>query len=164
MNNRKIILAIIDPTKLCGRLGIALCGHRDASKYHPEIGHTPISAGVINFVRIINYAIRNGNKVLENLLETCNKRETYLKLLSSCYQVLTEGLLKEVKASKIFAQTLDEGSDISNKEQLSFCLRFVESSNNIKESFLKSIHYDEGVAGRYLFEAMTNTLNLVWIL
>ena len=97
LNNRKIILAITDPIKLCGRIGIALCGHRDASKYHPEIGQTPILAGVINFVRIINYAIRSGNKVLENHLETCNKHETFLKLLSSCYQILTEGLLKEVK-------------------------------------------------------------------
>ena len=41
LNNRKIILAIIDAIKLCGRLGIALRGHRDASKYHPEIGHAP---------------------------------------------------------------------------------------------------------------------------
>ena len=44
-------------------------------------------------------------------------------------------LLKEVKASKIFALILDEASDISNKEQLSFCLRFVDSSNDIREEF-----------------------------
>ena len=40
-NNREIILAIIDTIKLRRRLGIALRGHRDASKYHPEIGHAP---------------------------------------------------------------------------------------------------------------------------
>ena len=78
LNNRKIILAIIDAIKLCGRLGIALRGHRDASKYHPEIGHAPTSAGVGNFGHITNYAIGNGNKVLENHLKTCSKRETYL--------------------------------------------------------------------------------------
>ena len=58
LNNRKIILGIIDAIKLCGLLGIALRRHRDASKYHPEIGHTPTSAGVGNFVHIINYAIK----------------------------------------------------------------------------------------------------------
>ena len=58
LNNRKIILAIIEAIKLCGPLEIALRSHRDASKYHPEIGHTPISAGVGNFVHIINYAIK----------------------------------------------------------------------------------------------------------
>ena len=78
LNNRKLILAITDVIKLCGRLGIVLQGHRDASKYHPEIGHEPSSAGVGNFVHIINCAIRNGNKVLENHLKTCSKRETYL--------------------------------------------------------------------------------------
>ena len=123
MNNRKIILAIIDAIKLCGRLGLALRSHRDASKYHPEIGHAPTSAGVGNFVHIINYAIRNGNKVLENHLKTCSKRETYLSattqndLLKCCYQVITEGLLTELKASKTFALILDEASDISIQEQ-----------------------------------------------
>ena len=74
--------------------------------------------GVGNFVLIINYAIRNGNKVLESHLKTCSKPETYLSatnqndLLKCCYQVFTEGLLKEVKASKIFALILDEVSDL----------------------------------------------------
>ena len=59
------------------------------------------------------------------------QHEAYLRattqndLLKCCCQVITEGLLKEVKASKIFALILDEASDISNKEQSSFCLGFV---------------------------------------
>ena len=61
----KVILAIIDAIKLCARLGIALQGHRDASNY-PEIWHVPTSAGVGTFVHIINYAVRNNNKALEN--------------------------------------------------------------------------------------------------
>ena len=62
LNNRKIILVIIDVIKLCGRLGLTLRGHRDASKYHPEIGHAPTSAGVGNFLDIINCPIRNGDQ------------------------------------------------------------------------------------------------------
>ena len=135
LNNRIIILAVTDAIKQCGRLGIALRGHRDASKYHPEIGHAPTSAGVGNFVHVFHYAIRNDNKVLENHLKICTKREIYLSattqndLLKCCYQVTTKGPLKEVEASKIFAIILDCASDISNKEQLSFCLRFVDSNN-----------------------------------
>ena len=60
LNNRK---TIIDAIKLCCRLGIALRGNRNASKEYPEIGHATISAGVGDFVHIINYTIRNGNKV-----------------------------------------------------------------------------------------------------
>ena len=102
LNNRKVILVIIDTIKLCGRLRIVLQGHKDASKYHAGIGHTPTSAGVGNFVHIINHAIRKGNKVLEIHLKTCSKRETYHfqnDQLKCCYQVVTEGLLKEVKDS-----------------------------------------------------------------
>ena len=67
-NNRQAILAINDATKMCGRLGITLWGHKDASSYHLEIGHVPTSTDVGNFVHIINYAVRNGNKVFENHL------------------------------------------------------------------------------------------------
>ena len=158
-------MAINDAIKLSSRLGIALRGHRDVSKYHPEIGHASASAGVGNFVCIINYGIRNGNKVLENHLKTCSKRETYLSattqndLLKCRYQVIMEGLLKQVEASKTFAPILDEVSDTSNTEQLSFCLRFVDSNDDLREEFLKFIHCNEGVTGRDLFEAVTNTLS-----
>ena len=64
-----------------------------------------------------------------------------------------------MKASKISALILDEASDTSNKEQLSFCLRFVDSNNDIREEFLKFIHCDEGVTSRDLFEAVANTLS-----
>ena len=64
-----------------------------------------------------------------------------------------------MKAGKIFALILDEASDISNKGQLSFCLKFLNSNNDIKEEFLKFIHCDEGVTGRDLFEAVTITLS-----
>ena len=102
---------------------------------------------------------------MENHLKTCSKRETYLSattendVLKYCYQVITEGLLKEVRASKILALILDEASDKSNKEQLSFSLRFVDNDNEIREEFLKFIHCDEGVTGRDLFEAVANTLS-----
>ena len=52
-----------------------------------------------------------------------------------------EDLLKEVKANKLFALVLDEASDISNKEQLSFCLRIVDSNNDIREEFLNSLRW-----------------------
>ena len=48
-------------------------------------------------------------------------------------QDITEGLLKEVKASNIFALILDETSDISNN--ISYCLGFADSSNDIREEF-----------------------------
>ena len=67
--------------------------------------------------------------------------------------------MKEVKAIKIFALILDEASDISSKEQLSFRLRFVDSSSEIRKEFYKFIHCEEWVTVRDFFEAVTNTLS-----
>ena len=140
----------------------SVTSHSDASKYHPEIGHAPASARTGNFVHIINYAIRNGNKVLENHLKTYSKRETYLSATTQNdilkYQVITEGLLRG-EGWQDFVLILDEASNISNKEQLPFYLRFVDSNNDTGEEYLKFIHYDEGVTGRGLFKAVTNTLS-----
>ena len=64
-----------------------------------------------------------------------------------------------MKASKIFALILDEDSDVSDKEQLLFCFRFVDSSNDIREKFLKFTHCDEGVTGSDLSETVRNALS-----
>ena len=106
-------------------------------EYCRKTGHAPTWAGVGNFVHFINYAVRSGSKVLVNHLLTCSKRETYLSttaqndLLKCCYLIITEGILKEVKALTIFALILDEASDVSNKVQLSFGWRFVDSNNDL---------------------------------
>ena len=44
-----------------------------------------------------------------------------------------------MKANKFFAVVLDEALDKSNKEQLSFCLRIVDTNNDIREEFLNSL-------------------------
>ena len=36
--NKKKLIPIIDTIKLCGRLGLAFRGHRNDSKYHPDVG------------------------------------------------------------------------------------------------------------------------------
>ena len=64
-----------------------------------------------------------------------------------------------MKPSTIFVLIFDEASDISSKVLLSFCLRFVNSNNDIREEFLKFIECDEGVTSSDFFEAVTNTLS-----
>ena len=97
-------------------------------------------------------------------IKTFIKRETYFSattrndLLKYCYQVITNCLLKEVKASKIFTLILMKLQTYQIKS-ISFFLRFVDNSNDIREEFLKFIHCDEGVTGRDLFEAVANTLS-----
>ena len=76
--NNRILLSIIDLLKIAGRMGILLRGHRDDFQYHPELEKLATHAGVGNFVKLLNFAVRQGNKDLEDHLKTCSSRETYI--------------------------------------------------------------------------------------
>ena len=52
IENRKRIVPIIDTIKLCGRLCIALRGHRDNSQYYSDVG-TSSSGQVGNFIELL---------------------------------------------------------------------------------------------------------------
>ena len=56
--NNKILLLITDLLKTAGQMGIPLRGHRDDSKYYPEVGELATHAGVGNFVELLNFAVR----------------------------------------------------------------------------------------------------------
>ena len=44
---------------------IALRGHQDHSKYHPDVGQPPGHGGLGNFVELVNLTIRQRNTSLE---------------------------------------------------------------------------------------------------
>lgn len=165
ITNRRVLLALIDAVMLCGRLNISLRGHRDDSRYHPEIGSSTSKPGVGKFVNIINYAIRNGNTDLKNHLKNASKRSTYMSkttqndLLKCCSEVFTDLFVSEIKANKFFSLILDEATDVSNKAQLSFCLRFVDANGDVREEFLKFVHCEDGVTGADLFRVVAKTLD-----
>ena len=62
--NNRILLSIIDLLKTAGQVGIPLRGHRDDSQYHPEVEEPATHAGVDNFLELLNFAVRQGNKDL----------------------------------------------------------------------------------------------------
>ena len=90
-------------------MSIPLRGHRDDSQYHPEVGELATHAGVDNFVELLNFAVRQGNKDLEDHLKNCSSRETYISkttqnnLLNCCYDLMTEVIIKKVKQAKFFS-------------------------------------------------------------
>ena len=94
-DNRKILEPIIDSLVLCGRTGIALRGHRDDSKYQPEVGEYARTSGVGNFIELLNYAVRRGDKVLKNHLTSKKKNASYTSktsqndLLECCGQAIS---------------------------------------------------------------------------
>ena len=155
VENRKMLVSIVDAIKLCGRQGIALRGHRDDSKYHPEVGS--FSQGRVgNFIKLLNFRVRAGGKVLEEHLKNAPKNASYIskttqnELIKSCGQIIADIIINEVKRKKYFSIIADEAADCSNKEQLSLVLRFVDDNQNIRENFVRLMHCKWGLSGESL--------------
>ena len=74
--NRERLIPIIDTIIFCGRNGLPLRGHRDDSKYDPEVGLYS-TGGVGLFIELLNYRVRGGDKVLENHLKNHRKNASY---------------------------------------------------------------------------------------
>ena len=110
-----------------------------------------------NFVDVLNFAIRQGNKDLENHLRNCSSRETYISkttqnnLLDCFYDRMKEIIINKVKQAKSFSVLCHEASDSSNKEQISFCLRYIDQNGNIFEDFPKYIQCQSGLTGKDLY-------------
>ena len=84
-------------------MGIPLRGHRDNSQNHPEVGEPAIHVEVGNFVELLNFAIRQVNRDLEDHLKNCSSREIYVSkttqnnLLNRSYDLTIEAILNKVK-------------------------------------------------------------------
>ena len=75
--NREKLTPIVDTIKLCGHLGLSLRGHRDGTKFHAEIGEYS-SGQVGNFIELLNFRVRAGDKVLEKHLQNSSKNAKYI--------------------------------------------------------------------------------------
>ena len=100
-NNRQTILAINDATKMCGWLGITLQGHKDASSYHLGISQLLLMKEILSISLIMQL------EMVIKFSKTIYKAAVNLKLISQqipkmiYWNVVTGGLLKEVKVSNI---------------------------------------------------------------
>ena len=71
---------------------------------------------------------------------------------------MTETIIGRVKEPKFYSVICDEAPDASNKEQLSFCLRYVNDDRDISKDFLKFIHCKSGLSGKDLYNEVTEAL------
>ena len=122
MENRKILRPIVDSVLFCGRFGIGLRGHRDDSKYHPQVGCYFMDGNVGNFVESLNFRVRAGDDTLKTHLSDCGKNRSYVSKTS------------QNKIIKCIGEVI--AADSSHKEQLSLVLRFVDNSLNIRRVYV----------------------------
>ena len=58
--------------------------------------------------------------------------------------------MTEVRKAKYFSVLADEVADVSNTEQMSLVLRFVDESNNIREEFVDILPCTSGTTGQVI--------------
>ena len=119
-------------------------------KHH--IPHTTMFEGLITL------QIENGDIKLKNHRENCPRNATYesyatvVDLLASISKILESNLLSSFQASPYFSLMADESTDISSKEELSVCARWLHESKS-EEHFLGIVQAKETTA-----EALTGYL------
>ena len=156
--NREKLLPIVGAVILCGRQNIPLRGHRDNSKYYHMPGNNPG-----NLQEILKFLSRFGqNSVFEEHLQNAPKSATYRsktiqnELISVCEDMILSKLTAEIKTAKFFAVLADEAADISNKEQMSLVIRFVDENSAIRETFLSFLQCDDGLTGEAISKQIVN--------
>ena len=90
---------------------------------------------------------------LRKLLENAPKNATYRsktiqnQIISVFADHIIENIVGDIKKSKYFSVMADKASDISNKEQMSVVLQYLDTSNKVREKFVSFLHGKDGTSG-----------------
>ena len=120
--DRRCLAVIIEWLQYLARQGIPIRGHNDNES---------------NFVQLVKLRARDVI-VLENWIK--NKTQNYLshEIQNELLHLMSGQVLRDLiqDISNYFSVICDEYTDISNKEQLTLCPRWVDNDINAYEEFL----------------------------
>ena len=77
-----------------------------------------------------------------------------------CEDHIREKVLSEVQKAKYYSILADKVADISNTEQLSLVLRFVDENNIIKEGFVDFLPCLDGTSGQAIASLILDRIRL----
>lgn len=102
-----------------------------------------------------------GDDFLRTVLEGSGKRNKYTspviqnEIIQVCNTILLRKIVNKVNKSKCFSVLADETTDISTKEQLSICVRYIDEQNMLHEDFLQFFEI-ESLTGDALANSILN--------
>ena len=161
--NRQFLASILKTIVLCGRQNISLRGHRDSSTDLEKDNLFPENHG--NFWALLNFRIDAGDKVLSEHLATAPRNATYTsstiqnQLIQIIGNQIRDKILDRVRRAQWFTVIADEVTDISNKEQLSLVLRYIDPSTSfVREDLVSFIECDTGITGHCIADKIKGAL------
>ena len=143
--NREILKSLFKTTIFCGKNNIALRGRRDDDPQNASL------AG--NFQALLEFRIDSGDQTLKHHLETAPRNATYIsktiqnEMITTVGAIIVNNLSQEIRDSKYFSIMSDEAADISNKENLSVVIRFLDSTKTVREEFVGFYLSEDGTTG-----------------
>ena len=112
----------------CGKQNIAFRGHRDDDK---QLQVSKGNPG--NFKALLQFRVESDDLILKEHFEKASKNAVHNsktiqnELICVTGEWLTNKIVDEVKESKFFTVVADEVADVSNTEQMSVVVRYVDS-------------------------------------
>ena len=143
--NWEIMWSLFKTVIFCGRNNIALRGRRDNDPSNESLQGS--------FQALLYFRVDSGDQVLQEPLETSAQNATYVtktiqnEMINTVGKYIIDNLSREIRESKYFSVIADEAADISNKENLSIVVRFVDNNQTICEEFAGFHLCEEGTTG-----------------
>ena len=129
----------------------------------------PVNTKVLNpgnFLSLVKLAVALDFPVLKKHFSSCPKSTMYTsrtiqnELVDSCAKQVVGKCITEINDSGMFSITADAAVDISNVEQMSIVMKYVDMSNNknVKEHCLCMVECREEVSGDNVFRTILSTV------
>ncbi|KAJ8876829.1 hypothetical protein PR048_021276 [Dryococelus australis] len=161
-NNRERLHGVVETIRLCGLQNFPLRDHADS-------GHISLSIPVdndANFRSLLRYRANEEDQALQDHIENSSHNVMYTspriqKEIIDCFgQLVQKKIAERVKKSCFYTVLGDETSDISQVEQFSLCVRYVDDYEEpyiVKDDFLSFVPvYD--VTGEALAEVIERSI------
>ncbi|GFQ96894.1 uncharacterized protein TNCT_25401 [Trichonephila clavata] len=137
---RKVLKRILSTIKLLSRLGVAFRGHDEGQE----------STRKGNYLTCLDYLSEYDDFLKLHLQKYANRGRGNVSYLS--HQICDEfisiigkqvkaHIINEIKNAKYYSIVIDSTPDFSHVDQLTFVVRYVSSSGEIKERFTRSRIY-----------------------
>jgi len=153
--NHEILKSLFKTIIFCGKNNIALRGRRDDPQDASLSG---------NFQALLEFGIDSGDQTRQHHLKTTPRNATYISktiqndMITTVGAIILNNLSPEINHSKHFSIMSDEAADISNKENLSVVIRFLNSTKTVREEFVGFYHCEDGTTGAAIKDLITGAV------
>ncbi|CAN7978353.1 unnamed protein product [Ixodes persulcatus] len=138
-SNKAKLRMIVETVLLCGRQDLALRGDKDSGRLTLE--EWVKNDG--NLRALLRYRANGGDCTLAEHIRTAGNNALYTRptiqneIISIIGNLIQDKIVEAVHKAGFFVVLADETSDVSQTEQLSLCVKYVEPSTMIiREDFL----------------------------